>query len=405
MKWIARIAFALLVVLAAVVVASYALLLGSLPRLDGTVEARAGSGAQLRAPVTIERDALGIPTVRGASRADVAYGTGFLHAQERFFQMDLSRRLAGAGLAELFGEAAAGHDASVRPFRFRELAREVLRSASPDEREIAAAYARGVNAGLESLRSRPWEYWLLQRRPGEWRDEDTLLVVYAMWWDLQYEDWKREIVLRTVDAKLGGPVCASGWKCATEFFYPLRTEWDAPNGPSAPPAPFAMLAGVPPPEALDLRGKPAPEVSAAMRTPERGDPIGSNNWAVAGRFTANRSALVASDMHLTLRVPATWYRARLIVAAGDHSELELNGVTLPGAPALVAGSNGDIAWAYTNSYGDWQDVARHPCDAAEAGVRVAPAQAGQCWFVRWLAQAPGATNLGMLSFERARSVG
>ena len=212
-------------------------------------------------------------------------------------------------------------------------------------------------------------------------------------------------MLRTVDAKLGGPVCASGWKCATEFFYPLRTEWDAPNGPSAPPAPFAMLAGVPPPEALDLRGKPAPEVSAAMRTPERGDPIGSNNWAVAGRFTANRSALVASDMHLTLRVPATWYRARLIVAAGDHSELELNGVTLPGAPALVAGSNGDIAWAYTNSYGDWQDVARHPCDAAEAGVRVAPAQAGQCWFVRWLAQAPGATNLGMLSFERARSVG
>ncbi|MGH8285443.1 MAG: penicillin acylase family protein, partial [Steroidobacteraceae bacterium] len=110
-------------------------------------------------------------------------------------------------------------------------------------------------------------------------------------------------------------------------------------------------------------------------------------------------------MHLSSRVPAVWYRARLVVADADPaSSLDLNGVTLPGAPTLVAGSNGRIAWGFTNSYGDWQDVVRRPCNASGAGIRVARGEEGHCWFVRWVAQSPEASNLRMLQLERASSV-
>ena len=137
-------------------------------------------------------------------------------------------------------------------------------------------------------------------------------------------------------------------------------------------------ATVPPPDAIDLRNAVVP--AAGLNPPERSALVGSNNWVVAGRHTSTGAALVANDMHLNLRVPSVWYRARLIVAG--ERPLELNGVTLPGAPLLVAGSNGHIAWGFTNSYGDWQDVSRHACDATRIGVRVARADDGQCWFVR-----------------------
>lgn len=390
-KWVVR---AVAFVLGLVVLASFGAWLtlrASLPQLDGDVVA---GGPE----VTIERDALGIATVRGATREAVSFGLGFAHAQDRFFQMDLSRRLAAGELVALFGDVAAEQDARAGAFGFREVAREVLRRASPEERANLAAYAQGVNAGLASLRSRPWEYWLLRRAPAPWLSEDTILVVYAMWWDLQHEDWKREIVLRTLDERLGGPRCASGWKCATEFFHPARSEWDAPNG--AADGASSVPAGVPPPEAIDLHET---RVSAAgFAEPERAPLAGSNNWAVAGSHTASGAALVANDMHLNLRVPNVWYRARLVVT--DSQPLELNGVTLPGAPLLVAGSNGHIAWGFTNSYGDWQDVSRHPCDATRVGVRVAEADEGRCWFVRWLAQSPEATNVRVLALERARTV-
>ncbi|MGH8308702.1 MAG: penicillin acylase family protein, partial [Steroidobacteraceae bacterium] len=121
MRWLARTAAVVLIAVVVSLAGAYALLRGSLPRLDGTIEARATDGGRaLSAPVTIERDTLGIPTIRGASRADVAYATGFVHAQDRFFQMDLSRRLAAGELAELFGEAAE-QDASARAFGFREV--------------------------------------------------------------------------------------------------------------------------------------------------------------------------------------------------------------------------------------------------------------------------------------------
>src|SRR5262249_7502909 len=136
--------------------------------------------------------------------------------------------------------------------------------------------------------------------------------------------------------------------------YPPRTQWDAPNVATeaqlnAAQARDATLGPVPDAQTLDVRAQAqAPARESSLASP-RAD-VGSNAWAVAGVHTASGAALVAGDMHLTLRVPPVWYRARLRVVAAGADALDLNGVTLPGAPLLVAGSNGQIAWSFTNSY-------------------------------------------------------
>src|SRR5262249_5222185 len=157
--------------------------------------------------------------------------------------------------------------------------------------------------------------------------------------------------------------------------------------------------------------------------------IGSNNWAVAGRLTATGAALVANDMHLRGRVPAVWYRARLRVkGSAGQTAIDLNGVTLPGAPLLVAGSNGHIAWGFTNSYGNWIHVEKSACAAGDrvdheeirvhgrpsGDFSIASGPAGvlyetepdkqACWFVSWLAQQLGATNIKLMELEDTVSV-
>ncbi|HEX8783383.1 MAG TPA: penicillin acylase family protein, partial [Steroidobacteraceae bacterium] len=138
----------------------YGLLRASLPQLDGRVHLPG-----LNAPVSIARDALGVPTIEARDRADLAYATGFVHGQDRFFQMDLARRLAAGELSELFGPVAVDQDRKTRLFRFRTVARAVVAAATPAQRAVVEAYARGVNAGLASLGARPWEYWVLGQAP------------------------------------------------------------------------------------------------------------------------------------------------------------------------------------------------------------------------------------------------
>jgi penicillin amidase len=428
-----------LIVVALVICAPLAVLYGgfraSLPRLDGTI-----TGAAISAPVTISRDALGTPTLEAANRVDLAYATGYVHAQDRFFQMDLSRRLAAGELSELFGKLALEQDKSARLFRFRALAQKVLAAASPEQRAIVEAYTRGVNAGLASLRSRPFEYWVLQAKPAPWKPEDVALVSYAMWWDLQHDSIRREMIRAALDARLGGERCAgeggAHWKCALTFFYPRGTSWDSPNSMSqvAPSAPIR----IPTPEELNVRAQAAP--ASARLSPQRMPMVGSNGWAVSGQLTNTGAALVASDMHLTLRVPTIWYRARFKTGTGATA-LDATGLTLPGAPIIVAGSNGQIAWGFTNSYGDYADVTLVPCTqvddtavrtpntttpltAVRETIRVkgeaevpfsvrygergvlydASPERGRCVFARWLATVPGATNFNILALENAASV-
>src|SRR6188474_652322 len=156
---------------------------GSLATLDGSLQL-----AGLSAPVTVVRDALGIPTIRGETRADVARATGFLHAQDRFFQMDLNRRRAAGELAALVGRRALFLDRAIRTHRFRAEATAALSLMSARDRAILEAYTAGVNSGLAAMTAPPFEYLLLRQVPEPWRAEDSLLVVLSMFITLQDAD-------------------------------------------------------------------------------------------------------------------------------------------------------------------------------------------------------------------------
>ena len=345
------IAIAALVLLAVAAAVPLLALRGSLPVIDGH---RALPG--LAASVSIERDALGVPTITGGNRSDVAFATGFVHAQDRFFQMDLSRRAAAGRLAELVGDPALTVDRRNRLHRFEALAGQVLAAATDEQRALLTAYSDGVNAGLDALRVRPFEYLLLRVAPEPWQPRDTVLVIYAMY--LQLNDSRAEADLRR--AVLRGALPPDLYR----FVDAIAPEWEAPIDGSTP-APVST----PGPEILDLRTSGAGNgdiLHFPERAPERVEsswemenvPIsaGSNNWALAGSRTATGAGLVANDMHLGLAVPNTWYRARMRVIGPEARDL--SGVTLPGAPLLVAGSNGRIAWGFTNSYGDYSDLVR-----------------------------------------------
>ena len=303
---------------------------GSRPRAEGSLPL-----AGLSAPVTIARDAQGVPVIRGASRVDVARALGFLHAQERFFQMDTLRRSAAGELSELFGPATIGIDETVRRHAFRSRSQAIVAAMSAEERRLLDAYVEGVNAGLEDLSSRPFEYRLLLARPRAWAPEDTVLAVFAMYLNLQPATPRRELNRAHAEARLG-----PGW---ADFLFPSTTPLDAAIDGSALPEPAmpAAMKSVP----AAPRGRPsAGEV----------DTLGSNNWAVSGALSSSGGGLVANDMHLGLSVPGTWVRARLIVTGAPA--LDATGVTLPGTPFIVAGSTGRIAWGFTNSYIDTSDA-------------------------------------------------
>ena len=325
------------------------MLRASLPMLDGEVRA-----AGLRASVAIERDDQGVPTITASNRLDMVYGLGFVHAQDRFFQMDLGRRSAAGELAALIGPAAVEQDVSRRVHRLHRTALQAQAALAPGRRALVEAYRAGVNAGLASLGARPPEYWALRQEPLPWRSEDVLLVLLSMATRLHPPPFDLE------DTLLRGEFGAE----AFDFFYPPGTDWDAAlDGSKFPPAP------IPGPEVLDFRrgwdGREDPEtgrwrelVWVEERVPEpweaeawpgrdpSGVTPGSNAWAVDGSMTATRAALLASDMHLSYTMPGPFYRVRLQWME-EGREHDVIAVTLPGTPAPVAGSNGQVAWAPT----------------------------------------------------------
>ncbi len=347
-----RVLTALLILLAVLALAAVAgglwfrgRMKASLPRLDGEV---ALTG--LSAPVEVERDELGVPTIRGANRLDIVRALGFLHGQDRFFQMDLLRRQAAGELGEIIGSAVLKADGRNRVHRFRDRARRTLAAASPEEKAVLAVYTEGVNAGLASLGEKPFEYLALRTDPAPWRPEDSILAILAMFIELHDEDGSNEGDLGFLHDTLPQPMF--------DFLTPVGTEWDAPvvgEVIATPP--------IPGPEVFDLRQRPAPPKAASLRRPvhrrgreERETAVGSNNWAVAGTHTADGRALLADDMHLGIQIPNTWYRASLTWPDGAGGHHRITGVTLPGTPAVVVGSNGHVAWGFTNSYGDWTDM-------------------------------------------------
>lgn len=431
------------VVLAAALLAGWLTLRASLPQLDGT------RAAPLFAAVTVGRDALGVPTVHGRTRDDVAYATGFVHAQDRFFQMDLLRRVAAGEMSALIGPAALELDRRDRPWRFREHARAALAALPADQRQLIERYTAGVNDGLSSLRARPFEYWLLRARPAPWRAEDTLLAVYAMYFDLQYGQVAH--VLSRAALREHAPAGL------LPFLLPATSRWDAPLDPDAasgsPPVAIPTMPAVPTQRPPWLNGPPP---AAGVETQVTGmldgvpgfvadgaRPVdsmaGSNGFAVAGAHGANGGALVANDMHLGLALPNIWYRVSLVYPASGGGTRRVTGVSLPGAPLVVTGSNGHVAWAFTNSYGRFVDLVelrRDKDDPLRYSVPGGGWETAQviheridvnggpsvdlpvvqtrwgpqlvvgphAYAVHWVAQDPQAVNVNLLQLERATSV-
>jgi len=290
----------------------------ALPILDGKV-ALFG----LQHSTVIERDEQGVATLKAESRIDIATATGFVHAQERFFQMDLLRRSSSGELASLFGKLALNHDKSIRVHRFRDRAKIIIKHLPTSQRE------------------------LLQT---PWREEDSILTIFSMYVDLQYPDGQRERSLGLMKAILSADIYA--------FLNPKGSIWDAAIDNSqykpahlpsitlnkASPYPHPPIANVDSPQDKSLANK-----YQADEFP------GSNNWAISGKISSTGSAIIANDMHLGIRVPNTWYRASFEYKS-NRKPVKITGATLPGTPSIVVGSNGNIAWGFTNSYGDYSDI-------------------------------------------------
>lgn len=351
--WSVRVAVLLLGVVVLALLAAWLVLRASLAQLDGVRQAPG-----LHAGVSVTRDDHGVPLLQGSKRDDLAYATGFIHAQDRFFQMDLLRRVGAGELAELFGVQAIAADKAHRLHRFRARAERLLGTMPAADRQFIERYAAGINDGLDALGARPFEYLLTGTVPRRWTAADSLLVVWAMYFDLQAGQAPREL--------------ARGWiaehtdPAQRAFLLPESTAWDAPldQHDAAPAAPI-------PPSAPAWWGQR--RGGAALRTASSDfiDAVGSNNWAVAGSRSADGGAIVSDDMHLGIQLPTTWYRLALQFPDANGKPRRMAGITLPGAPPVVTvGSNGHVAWGYTNSYGDFIDlVALAPDPADPARVR------------------------------------
>lgn len=306
----------------------------------------------LQSPVTVERDARGVPTIDAKSRPDAAAALGYLHAQERFFQMDLARRSASGELAELIGRGAVSLDRRARIHRFRVLAAEVLKALPPAQRELVDAYTAGVNVGLGQLQKKPFEYIVLRTDPAAWRAEDCVLCVYAMALKLQDSTGSYDYALGALRRQLGA--------AAANFMAPVGSTWDASLDGSTVPAPTLALPEHKPaaPIAAQLFPSVAGDLAWAGRATDDFLQVGSNSFAVGPSHSASGAAILAGDMHLGLQVPNIWYRARLKWAgagagAKDH---DIVGVTIPGIPILLSGSNGSVAWNFTNAHVDTTDL-------------------------------------------------
>jgi penicillin G amidase len=415
-RWLVAIMLVLAAAIAISGAAGWLTLRASLPILDGKVH---GNG--LSATVTVDRDALGVPTISGVDRGDLAYATGFLHAQDRFFQMDLLRRAAAGELSELLGPAGLDLDRRHRLHRFRHRALAALAAAPADERRLVELYTRGVNDGLNALAIRPFEYLLLGMAPLSWRPEDSALVVYAMYFDLQYRQLESIVSRAILRERISDDMFT--------FLLPAATHWDAPLDRAT--GPIVDMPGLPTTKPNWL-GSSAPQIKRQQRETISG----SNSWAVAGRYSKRGAALMANDMHLGLRLPNVWYRLSLVYPDGSRNRRRVTGVTLPGTPAIIVGSNGRVAWGLTNSAGSYLDLVGLDAETMESlryevangrseqalrqveriAVKGAPAVDlpvvetrwgpaiqvdKKVYAVHWVAHEPNAVNLHLLHMEDA----
>lgn len=325
----------------------YFLLQPSLSALDGQYRL-----PNLSSQVTVAFDEKGIPSISAKSREDAFHALGFVTTRDRLFQMDLLRRHMAGRLAEVMGPALKESDRRHRVMGFEQVAHAILQRLPQEQKRVLEAYAKGVNQGMASLAVLPPEFWLLGYRPSVWRPEDSLLVVLGMEEDLGW----------TGDAERRASIMEAALPEAVKSFFmpPVDHYTDRLlNGEAAGRRPSHSIPTEELSALLDNIGSPEQYAGLAADAPP---PKGSNGWVVGPSKTWDGRAILANDMHLSLRVPNIWYRAEV-----RYGDVHLTGLTLPGVPLVVVGSNGKVAWGFTNIEGDFVDLVSLELDPGDPG--------------------------------------
>ncbi|TMP73210.1 penicillin acylase family protein [Pseudoalteromonas sp. S1608] len=376
----------------------YGVLTLSLPTLDGK-----GRSDAVTQPVKVARDTLGQAVITAATRHDAAYGLGYAHGQDRFFQMDLLRRNAAGELSELFGKAALALDKKMRFHQLRKRSQAILKTLPEADKQLLKSYAQGVNEGLAQVGYPSFEYLLTGAEQQPWQSEDSLLVIFSMYLDLQTATFKRDQALIQIQQQYGAKMVEFLTQ-PSQYQAALDGSVLTPYSQTIPQLPTQPLAAI-------------KSITANLE-------VGSNNWAVTADLTNTQAAMLSDDMHLSMAVPVIWYRAQLNYTHHNQA-YQVTGVSLPGAPAIVVGSNNKIAWGFTNGYIDtadwialtdssktWQvnevialdngSVETYPLTLSEYGpVKYIN---NQPYALSWAAHQPYAVDMQLLQLEQAETV-
>jgi penicillin amidase len=374
----------LLVMLAAG--AAYLYARQSLPMIDGTISVAGPS-----APIDIVRDADAVPHVFATTKIDGLFGLGYVHAQDRLWQMEFQRRIGFGRLAEVLGEAALPQDRFLRTVGFGRAARAAWDRQPQRTRQEVEAYVAGVNAFLSTHHGRalPPEFTLLGFAPEPWTGPDVVVWQKMMAWDLSV-NYSLELLRHDIVGAVGTEGLAdlmppyaeeglsilgtaAGWPVEQgrasrvetpghvfrDFVrsWPSRIHGTGSTALSTGSASSRSIVPALPSLVAALRHGP-PAVTDFLFEGSRIEAIGSNNWVVDGSLTASGKPMLANDPHLGARAPSLWYLAH--VSAGEYDAI---GATIPGTPAIVLGRNRFVAWGATNVAADVQDLYLEHIDA------------------------------------------
>jgi penicillin amidase len=356
--WRVTALFLIVLVLAALGVVGwfYSIARSALPQLDGTAQVPG-----LAAQVTVRRDAHGVPTIDAANLPDLFFAQGYVTAQDRLWQMDATRRFAAGELSEILGKDFLEHDREQRILGMRQAAGKALEVASEANRSHFEAYARGVNAYIDSHRNQlPLEFRILHYTPRAWTAEDSALVAAQMVKDLNHYPYKRALTREKILAKLGPELTGdlyvnSSWHDRPPTVSRRRLDEDTrdENDENMDSGTDRWVASTrqSPGSTRSVQGLAF--LSSLLAAEVDPDPLalGSNNWVVSGAHTVTGKPLLSNDMHLGHQMPNLWYEAHL-----RSNDFDVAGLTLPGMPYVVVGHNHRIAWGFTNIGPTVEDV-------------------------------------------------
>jgi penicillin amidase len=327
----------------------------SLPQRDGTLHL---SG--LAAPVIITYDSLGVPHISASNLGDLFFAQGYVTAQDRLWQMDMTRRFASGDLAVILGPQYVKYDREQRILGLHQVAEQVAAGMDMQQRAHFEAYAAGVNAYIEQHRKTlPLEFRFLTYFPHVWTVEDSVLVGLTMTEFLNHGLYKDKLEKEKILAKLGLELTA-------DLF--VNTSWrDHPPGADSSSIENEIPGETVPDEEEEgpqspkgnhdkppARSKGQSELTPLDRLLDAQHQrfrAGSNNWVISGAHTASGKPMLSNDMHLDLEIPNVWYEGHL--TAGDF---DVAGVTLPGVPFVIVGHNRQIAWGFTNLGANVEDL-------------------------------------------------